>query len=85
MKDKNQQYFEKVFDQIVNINLSPFVTAVKDFINIIKPNFIELQELKENKKETKFHFNFESHSAFKLDISIFLKILFSIFLIHKIV
>jgi hypothetical protein len=75
VKDKNQQYFEKVFDQIVNINLSPFVTAVKDFINIIKPNFIELQELKENKKETKFHFNFESHSAFKLDISIFLKIL----------
>lgn len=74
-KTKNQQYFHKVFDEVVNINLTPFVKSVKDFINLIKPDFIEFQETKPQKKEAKFEFNFESHGAFRTDISVFLKIL----------
>jgi len=74
-KTKNQQYFHKVFDELVNINLTPFVNAVKDFINTIKPDFIEFQETKTPKNEARFEFNFESHGAFRTDISIFLKIL----------
>ncbi len=74
-KTKNQQHFHKVFDELVNINLTPFVNAVKEFINTIKPDFIEFQETKAPKNEAKFEFNFESHGAFRIDISIFLKIL----------
>ena len=74
-KTKNQQHFHKVFDELINVDLTPFVNAVKNFINTIKPEFIEFQEAKQNKKEAKFDFNFESHAAFRTDISIFLKIL----------
>jgi hypothetical protein len=74
-KTKNQEHFHKVFDEVLNINLSPFVNAVKDFINTIKPDFIEFEENKQIKNEAKFEFNFEGYGAFKLDISIFLKIL----------
>lgn len=73
-KEKNQQHFHKVFDEVVNVNLSPFVNSVRDFINYIKPNFIEFQEVLKS-KEPSFKFNFEGHGTFRLDISIFIKIL----------
>ena len=73
-KEKNQQYFQKVFSEVVNVNLTPFVNAVHDFINTIKPNFIEFEEIKKSKEPT-FKFDFENYAAFRLDISIFIKIL----------
>lgn len=73
-KEKNQQYFHKVFDEVVNINLTPFVNAVRDFVNTIKPGFIEFEEVTKSKEPT-FKFNFEGPSAFRLDISVFIKIL----------
>lgn len=73
-KEKNQQYFQKVFDEVVNIDLTPFVNSVSDFINIIKPSFIEFEEVIKSEEST-FQFNFEGHGAFRLDISVFIKIL----------
>jgi len=74
-KSDNQQHFHKVFDEILNIDLTPFVNAVKDFINTIKPDFIEFHETKLSKKLPNVEFNFESYGAFSPNISIFLKIL----------
>lgn len=74
IKEKNSQHFEKAFSTVINTDLNDYVDAVKDFINIIKPDFIELSEIeKSDKKE--FTFNFENFTAFKTDISIFIKIL----------
>ena len=73
-KQENFNYFQKVFDSIVNLDIAPLITAVKDFINTIKPNFIEIGSVYNSKKE-KFIFNFENYKAFKFDISIFLQIL----------
>lgn len=73
-KEKNQQYFHKVFNEVINVNLTPFVNSVRDFINTIKPNFIEFVEIIKS-KEPIFRFNFEGHGAFRLDISVFIKIL----------
>jgi len=71
----NEQEFEKVFVEVVNVNLTPFVNAVKDFINTVKPGFIEFEEIKPSKNESRIDFRFETLSAFKVDISVFLKIL----------
>lgn len=73
-KDKNQQYFEKVFDNIINVNLNDYVFSVKNFINLIKPGFIEFEEVTQE-NEPIFTIRFENFGAFKFDISIFLKIL----------
>ncbi len=74
IKEKNLQHFEKAFSTVINTDLNDYVEAVKDFINTVKPDFIELTEaVKIDNKE--FTFNFENFTAFKTDISIFIKIL----------
>jgi len=72
--DKNFQHFHKVFEQVLNVDLFEFVESVKDFINKIKPDFIEIEEVKVEENPT-FRFELENHTAFGIDISIFLKIL----------
>ncbi len=73
-QEKNRKYFESVFEKLVNIDLYPFLISVKDFLNIIKPDFIEEEDIFDSKQEI-FTFNFEHYYAFPMDVSIFLKIL----------
>jgi hypothetical protein len=73
-QDKNQKYFEKVFEKLINIDLFPFVESVKNFVNLIKPDFIVIETINESSQDT-FLFNFENFYAFKTDVTIFLKIL----------
>jgi len=73
-QEKNRKHFETVFDKLVNFDLFPFVNSVKDFINILKPDFIETEEVHDSKQEI-FEFNFEHYYAFAADVSVFLKIL----------
>lgn len=73
-QDKNQKYFEKVFEKLINIDLFPFVESVKNFVNLIKPDFIVIETINESNQDT-FLFNFETFYAFKTDVTIFIKIL----------
>ncbi|MFN8300174.1 MAG: hypothetical protein U0T75_13810 [Chitinophagales bacterium] len=74
IKDKNQLYFEQVFDKVLNTPLDPFVDAVKDFINLLKPEFLVFEDEPES-NSGRAHFKFENYTAFGTDVSIFLKIL----------
>jgi hypothetical protein len=74
LQEKNTRYFEKVFKEVVNSNLEELLDNVQNFINLIKPNFIEFEDL-EKKDNSTFHLKFENYKAFKLDISIFLDIM----------
>jgi len=69
----NANHFQYTFNKVINIELKPYVVAVKDFLNLVKPNFIEFEE--HDNKESGVKFEFKSYSAFKLDMSIFMKIL----------
>lgn len=73
--EKNTSYFQKSFDKVVNEDLLPYVNAVKDFVNLVKPGYIELKDFVSNPSNGEAIFNFEHYKAFRLDISIFLKIL----------
>jgi hypothetical protein len=72
--EKNKRHFESVFEKLINIELHPYVNSVKDFLNIIKPNFIVIEDILDS-KEDEFYFEFQHYSAFSMDISVFLKIL----------
>lgn len=74
-KEKNMEYFQKIFSELVNVNLEPYVKSVEEFINTIKPNFIEYSDQKIFDDNAKFTFNFETFGAFKLGIEVFLQIL----------
>jgi hypothetical protein len=74
LQEMNRKYFESVFEKLVNIDLNSYVISVKDFINRIKPNFIEEEEIFESKQDV-FTFDFEHYYAFTMDVSVFLKIL----------
>lgn len=73
-QEKNKKYFETVFEKLINIDLYPYVNSVKDFLNIVKPEFIIEEEIFDSKNDV-FTFSFDHFSAFSLDVSIFLKIL----------
>jgi hypothetical protein len=73
-RSQNKQHFQKVFDEVINVDLKQYVEAVIDFINVIKPNHIKFIETKPTKQSV-FEFNFEAQAAFPFDISVFLKIL----------
>jgi len=73
-QEMNIKHFEFVFEKLVNVDLLPYINSVRDFINIIKPNFIEIDPICNDNQDT-FTFKFENYYAFKTDISIFLKIL----------
>ena len=74
VKTNNQEHFHKVFEKVIDVDLKQYIDCVRNFINILKPGFIVFDEINSSKQQ-KFKFNFESHKAFKTDISIFLKIL----------
>lgn len=74
-KEKNLNYFHSVFDNVINIDLEPYILAVKDFINSINPDFIKLVPVTRNDKV--IIFNFTHYKAFKLDISVFIEVLLS--------
>lgn len=73
--EKNLHHFHAVFDRVINIELFPFVEAVMDFLNLVTPDFISLVDAGEKKYSGNAVFEFEHYKAFKLDITIFLKIL----------
>lgn len=73
-QEKNRKYFESVFEKLINVDLFPFVNSVMDFVNQIKPGFIEIEEILDSKQKV-FTFEFEHYYAFSSDISVFLKIL----------
>lgn len=72
---KNLHYFHKAFDKVMNVELLPHVENVMDFLNLISPDFISLIDVGEKKYDGIAVFKFEHYKAFKLDISIFLKLL----------
>ncbi len=72
--EKNLKHFQIVFEEIINIDLIKYVLSVKDFINIIKPDYIEFEEVVNDDTDV-FEFEFETFYAFKTDITVFLKIL----------
>ncbi|WP_422354570.1 hypothetical protein [Roseivirga pacifica] len=71
---KNQEYFRKVFEKVLNSDLSKYVDSVFSYVNLIVPNFLEFEEISKEEVPT-FNFEFESYAAFAMDISVFLKIL----------
>lgn len=75
VKQDNQQYFEKVFANVLNVDLEPYINHVQSFINLIKPGFIEFEEISNSNSVPEFEFRFESYSAFKMDITVFIQIM----------
>jgi|LSQX01.3.fsa_nt_gb hypothetical protein len=73
-KSGNLRHFHKVFDKVIFLNLSPYVTAVKDFINIIKPNFILFEESKPKNDNQKSIINLQHDGFFISDFSLLLNI-----------
>ena len=72
--DKNLHIFHKTFDKVINIELLPYVQVVMDFLNLVNEGFITLIDVEE-KHDGSAILTFEHYKAFKLDITIFLKIL----------
>lgn len=73
--EKNMHYFHEVFDRVINIELNSLIQAAMDFINLVSPDFITLIDAGEREYNGSATFEFDHYKAFKLDISIFLKII----------
>lgn len=73
--EKNLHHFHAVFDRVINVDLVAYVKSVVDFINLISPDFIKFIDAGKISESGSVSFEFEHYKAFKLDISIFLKLL----------
>lgn len=72
-KSGNAHHFHDAFDKVINLELKTYVLAVKDFLNLVIPDFIEFETYEA--KDNGIFFDFKNYAAFKLDITIFLQVL----------
>ncbi|AEV32309.1 hypothetical protein Oweho_1310 [Owenweeksia hongkongensis DSM 17368] len=73
-KSGNQSQFNKAFSNVMNANLEDYVEAVKSFINIIEPDFIEFDEVSGDNKRT-LTIKLPHYKSCGLSIDMFIKML----------
>ncbi len=73
--DGNSRYFERVFSKVIHVDLDKLVQAVQQFVNTIKPDFLEYSEIPEKLSDSTITFEFEDYGTYILDFSVFLKVL----------
>lgn len=73
-KSGNQNHFQRAFSNVMNANLEDYVEAVKSFINTVKPDFIEFEEVLADNRST-LTIKLPNYRSCGLEIDMFLKML----------